>query len=344
MKAARVVRYGEDVVLDEIPEPKVEKPTDVIVKILAAGVCRTDLHILSGGMKDATGNPPLPFTLGHENVGIILDKGSAVNGLEIGDRVIMHPQIGCGLCLPCRTGDDMHCANPKSPGLDGTDGGFAEYLKVSERSIVKLKNGSDPVEVAPLADAGVTVYHAVRKILPYASPGRTIAVIGLGALGQIAVQLLKVMSNSRLIGIDNSEKKLRNAEKYGVDVLSLPGEDGAVSRVRQASGGIGADIVLDFVGEHDTPSSALSMLARGGIYSVVGYGGELNVQTLQLVGMELSIIGNLVGSYRDLVDLMALYYEGKVKIETEKFPLSDAQKALTKLSVGEIMGRAVLLP
>lgn len=344
MKAARVVRYGEGIVLDEIPEPVVENPTDVIVRVLAAGVCRTDLHILSGQMKNATGNPKLPFTLGHENVGIVHDRGDSVKGVDKGDMVIMHPQIGCGVCLPCRDGDDMHCTDPKSPGLDGTDGGFAEYLKVSERSTVKLRSGTDPFEVAPFADAGVTVYHAIRKILPHATPGKTIAVIGLGALGQIAVQLLKVMTNSRIIGIDTSEKKVENAQKYDLDDLFLPGDDGAVSQVLGVTGGAGADIVLDFVGEHNTPSSALSMLGRGGVYSVVGYGGDLKVQTLQLVGMELSIMGNLVGSYRDLVDLMALYYDGKVKIETEKFQLSDAHRALSRLSGGEIMGRAVLAP
>ncbi len=340
----RVVGYGKEAVLDDIPRPEITSPADVIVKVSAAGVCRTDLHILEGGMKEATGNPALPFTLGHENVGTVYEIGSGVKGLKPGDEVIMHPQIGCGLCLPCRMGDDMHCHDPKSPGLDGTDGGFAEYLKVSERSAVKMRKGANAVEAAPLADAGVTVYHAIRKILPRASPESTIVVIGLGALGQIAVQLLRNMTNSRIIGIDNSEVKVKNAEKYGAESLFLSGKEGAVPDVLKATGGNGANIVLDFVGEHNTPSSALSMLGRGGIYSVVGYGGELNVKTLQLVGMELSIAGNLVGDYRDLIDLLSFYYAGKVKIATERFSLSDANKALSKLSDGEIMGRAVLVP
>ena len=344
LRAVRLEDYGKNVVVREVPEPAVERNDDVVVKVQAAGVCRTDLHIIGGMMKEATGNPGLPFTLGHENVGTVHARGSGVSGLELGDQVILHPQISCGICLTCRNGDDMHCVHSRSPGLDGTDGGFAEYVKASERSVVKLKKGTDPVEVAPLADAGVTVYHAVRKILPYARPDSYIAVIGLGALGQIAVQLLKNMTNSNIIGIDKSEQKLGMAEKLGANWVFPSGDDGGVKEALKVTGAKGADIVMDFVGENNTPASALSMIGRGGIYSVVGYGGEINLKTLQLVGMELSVLGNLVGTYRDLVDLMSLYYQGKVKIETRTFSLDDASTALSELSRGEIRGRAVLLP
>lgn len=317
---------------------------DVIVRVSAAGVCRTDLHILSGMMKEATGNPDLPFTLGHENVGVIHEVGEGVKGFEIGDKVILHPQISCGICLPCREGDDMHCLNSKGPGLDGTDGGFAEYVKTSGRSLVKLREGTDPVEVAPLADAGVTVYHAIRKVLPLAKPGTEIAVIGLGALGQIAVQILKNMTDSVITGLDTSDEKLRIAERLGADRAVIAGNSDTVTSVMKETGGKGVRIVMDFVGEHGSPNTAFSILGRGGTYSLVGYGGEINISTLQMVGMELSLVGNLVGNYRDLVDLMSLYYQGKVKIATETFSLKNASEALRKLTNGEIKGRAVLKP
>lgn len=344
MKAARVLKYGEDVNIQEVQIPSLERADDVIVKVSAAGVCRTDLHILSGMMKNATGNPDLPFTLGHENVGIIKEVGNAVNNFEVGDLVILHPQISCGLCLPCREGDDMHCIYSRGPGLDGTDGGFAEYVRTSERSIVKLKAGTDPVEVAPLADAGVTVYHAIKKILPLTRPGGEVVVIGLGALGQIAVQLLKNMSNSLIIGLDTNEEKLKIGEALGADRVFKAGDSDTITNVMKETRGQGAKIVMDFVGEYDSPKTAFSILGRGGTYSLIGYGGEINISTLQMVGMELSMVGNLVGNYRDLVDLMSMYYQGKISIATEEFSLENASKALEKLSRGKIKGRAVLKP
>lgn len=339
-----MVSYGEDVIIQDVPPPVIDDSMDIIVKVSAAGVCRTDLHIISGVMNEATGNPTLPFTLGHENVGVITEIGKNVTNFQIGDEVILHPQISCGTCIPCREGDDMHCEKSRGPGLDGTDGGFAEYIKTNERSVIRLHKGTDPIEVAPLADAGVTVYHAVKKILPIAKPSTKVAVIGLGALGQIAIQLLKSLTGSVVIGLDTSDSKLRNAEKLGADSVIMAGNSDTVSQVMKETDGRGAGVVMDFVGEYDAPRTALSILGRGSTYSIIGYGGDFNLSTLQMVGMELSILGNLVGNYRDLVDLMSLYYQGKVRIPTESYPLSEAEKALRRLSNGKIMGRAVLTP
>lgn len=163
MKAGRIHAYHEPITIDDIEEPKIDSETDVIVKIGGAGVCRTDLHIVDGIWKDALGNPSLPYTIGHENAGWIEAVGSGVKDLHKGDPVILHPLMSCGICPACRAGQDMHCTHSHFPGLDGTDGGYAEYLKTSVRAVIPLAPGTDPVPLAPFADAGITAYHAVKN-------------------------------------------------------------------------------------------------------------------------------------------------------------------------------------
>ena len=161
MRAVRVHRYHEDPSIDDIGEPKLLGPLDVIVKIGGAGVCRTDLHILEGQW-DEIQHPELPYVIGHENAGWVHEVGEGVTNVAVGDTVILHPQPSCGLCLACRRGDDMHCENAFFPGLSNNDGGMAEYLRTSARACVKLDPSTQPADVAALADAGITAYHAVR--------------------------------------------------------------------------------------------------------------------------------------------------------------------------------------
>src|ERR671938_1759140 len=172
MKAARLHQYDENISpaslqLEEVEEPKADGPLDVVVRIGGAGLCRTDLHIIEG--QGAPLNDPdgtlLPYILGHENAGWVEEVGSAVTNVEVGDTVIVHPLITCGLCRACRAGDDMHCAEGKFPGID-VDGGFADFLLTSARSVVKLEPTLEPKDIAALADAGLTAYHAVKKASP----------------------------------------------------------------------------------------------------------------------------------------------------------------------------------
>jgi len=179
MKAVRLHRYDQMPVIDDVPEPSIKSPLDVIVKIGGAGVCRTDLHIILGQWAEAM-NQSLPYTLGHENAGWVHEVGSAVTNVAVGDTVILHPTPTCGLCRACRAGQDMHCVNSSFPGLD-SDGGMAEYLLTSARACVKLDPETEPKDVAALADAGITAYHAVRKAIPQLYPGTTCAVIGARA-------------------------------------------------------------------------------------------------------------------------------------------------------------------
>jgi len=344
MKAVQITGYNEPVRVVDVAEPRIESPTDVIIKVGGAGVCRTDLHILEGIWREMLGNPHLPFTIGHENAGWVEDVGDGVTTLKRGDPVILHPQPSCGLCRACRAGNDMHCTNAFFPGLDGHNGGYAQYMKTTIRAVVPLAAGTDPIPLAPYADAGITAYHAVKKLIPETYPGATVAVIGIGGLGHFAVQLLKVMTPARVVAVDMSEERLAFAKSLGADHGVLAGQDGGVSGVMDYTGGAGADIVMDFVAEHGTPEKALDMLRKGGTYSIIGYGGTVAPTTLRMIFRELKVVGNLVGTYNDLVELMELAHEGRIHIASQQFPLDSANDVLRDLDAGKIVGRAVLVP
>ena len=189
MKAVRLHGYHQQPVVEDVPEPVVKGPLDVIVKIGGAGVCRTDLHIIEGQWEAAM-NPTLPYTIGHENAGWVDAVGSAVTNVSEGDKVIVHPLITCGLCRACRSGDDVHCEANAFPGID-TNGGYADYLKTSARSVVKIDDSLEPSDIAALADAGLTAYHAAAKAARRLTPRDKCVIIGAGGLGHIGIQVLK---------------------------------------------------------------------------------------------------------------------------------------------------------
>ncbi len=161
MRAVQVVAYHQHLEMAEVPVPEPTHPFDVVVRIGGAGVCRTDLHILEGQWEEKSG-VDLPYTIGHENAGWVDGVGSAVTNVAEGDKVIVHPLVTCGLCRACRSGDDVHCAASTFPGIN-TNGGYAEYLKTSARSVVRLDDTLEPADVAALADAGLTAYHVAAK-------------------------------------------------------------------------------------------------------------------------------------------------------------------------------------
>jgi D-arabinose 1-dehydrogenase-like Zn-dependent alcohol dehydrogenase len=346
MRAAQLAAYDKPVELNEVPDPEISGSLDVIVKIGGAGVCRTDLHLVEAVWREALGDPTLPYTLGHENAGWIEEVGAGVTGLAKGDPVIMHPLMTCGFCRACRTGYDMACENGVFPGLDGTNGGFAEYLKTSSRAVIKLAPGTDPVPLAPFADAGITAYHAVKKVTSYIYPGTWAVVIGVGGLGHFGVQLLKVMTTARVIALDTRPERLDLASELGADEGVLAGEDGGVAEIMRITEGKGADVVLDFVGEHGTPEAALQYLrpARGGTYVVIGYGGVVAPTTLDMIAREINVIGSIVGSYSELGELMELNRQGRVTIHAQQFALDDVVSVMDELDAGHIVGRAVLVP
>ncbi|MGH8874979.1 MAG: NAD(P)-dependent alcohol dehydrogenase [Acidimicrobiia bacterium] len=342
MKAARFHSYSEEHLhLDEVPEPTIRGPHDVIVRVGAAGLCRTDLHVIEGIWKEVL-NPELPYTIGHENAGWVEAVGDAVTSVAVGDTVICHPLITCGVCPPCRRGEDMYCENGSFPGLNA-DGGFADYLRTTERALVKMAGNLHPKEVAPHADAGLTAYRVAKKAAAALPPGTRCVVIGVGGLGHIAVQCLKALCAAEVIAVDTSPEARRLAEQVGADRV-LEGGEGAVERVRDLTDGRGVRAVIDFVGEHGTTEQGPAMLAQGGSYYVVGYGGVVSVPAITIIFSEINVIGNLVGNYTQLSELMALAADGKVVLHTRQYRLEEVNEAIDDFNAGRIQGRGVLIP
>lgn len=341
MKAVRLHGYGQRPVVEEVSEPQLTGPLDVIVRIGGAGLCRTDLHIIEGQWREKS-NVELPYTLGHENAGWVQEVGGAVTNVEPGDAVIVHPLVTCGLCRACRAGDDMHCENNLFPGIS-TDGGFAELLKTNARAVVKLPDGVEPKDVAAHADAGLTAYHAVKKAARILYPGTTAVVIGAGGLGHIGIQSLKVLSAARVIVLDRSEGSLELARECGADETILV--DGSeVEAVRERTGGRGAEVVLDFVGEGGALGDSIAMLREAGTHYVIGYGGVLSVPAIDIISSEINVVGNLVGTYNDLAELMTLAAEGRVTLHTSTYPLDAVNEAMDDLEAGRLHGRGILIP
>jgi NAD+-dependent secondary alcohol dehydrogenase Adh1 len=316
MKAVRLHAYHQEPVVEDVPEPTVSGPLDVVVKIGGAGVCRTDLHIIEGQWAEAM-NPTLPYTLGHENAGWVHEVGAAVTNVHVGDTVILHPSPTCGLCRACRAGDDMHCIDSYFPGLSDNDGGMADYLLTSARACVKLDPQTRPQDVAALADAGITAYHAVRKAIPLLYPGTTAVLIGAGGLGHIGVQCLAALTATRIIVVDRNPDALKLAEQLGAH-HTVVADGGQVEEVRRLTNGRGADVVLDFVAERGAEQDGFAMTAAAGSY--------------------------FVGTYNDLAELMVLAQTGKVSLHTRTYPLSDAVEAIEDLDAGRVRGRAILVP
>jgi NAD+-dependent secondary alcohol dehydrogenase Adh1 len=339
MKAALLSEYHRPLELVERPVPELTRPDELLVRIAGAGVCATDLHAIGGLMEPAGVSPPV--VLGHENAGWVEQAGELVSTAAPGDAVILYPPYSCGLCVPCRRGNDMHCERHQFTGLT-VDGGFADYVLVSERSVIKLPDGVDPVEVAPYADAGITAYHAVQKVAHLARPAATSVVIGAGGVGHIALQLLRELGQSAVVVVETDERRRRLADELGADV-AIDGADPA-DAVRELTAGRGADLVLDFVGTDQTHADGMAMLGRAATYAIVGYGGTLSVPSAAMVGREQAAVASLVGTWIDLWEVVQMHAAGRLTLKSETHPLEEVNEVLGILREGEIIGRAVLVP
>jgi NAD+-dependent secondary alcohol dehydrogenase Adh1 len=341
MKAVRLHRYEERPVVEEVAEPEATGLSDVVVRIGGAGLCRTDLHIIEGQWAEKS-NVVLPYTMGHENAGWIHAVGSAVEHVQPGDAVILHPLVTCGFCRACRAGDDVHCEASSFPGID-SDGGMADLIRTSVRSVVKLAAGIEPAAVAALADAGLTAYHAVKKAVPLLHPGSTCVVVGAGGLGHIGIQCLRAMTATRIVVLDPNEAALALTGDWGADERVVV--DGRhVDRVLELTDGKGAEVVLDFVGERGAERDSWTMTHRAGSDFVIGYGGTVDIPTIDVISTERNVVGNLVGSYNDLVELMALNAAGRVTMLTQTYPLDAVNDAMDDLDAGRLRGRGILVP
>jgi NAD+-dependent secondary alcohol dehydrogenase Adh1 len=347
VKAAVLHEYDESLSRDqlvhyeEVSTPDVQGLNDVIVRIGGAGVCRTDLHVVEGIWRSKV-DVKLPYIMGHENAGWVEAVGRAVQSVKVGDPVICHPLVTSGHCLACRRGDDMHATDSRFPGINA-NGGYAEYLSTGERSLIKLPASLAPKDVAPYTDAGLTAYRAAKKASRHLLPGQFAVVIGAGGLGHIGIQVLNALCAAEIVVVDRSETALQLAKECGAHHTVQAGGD-EVERVLELTRGNGAEAVIDFVGEGDAIAKGLAMTRNGGFYYIVGYGGKIELPTIDMITSEKTIVGNLVGTYPELVELMALADRGLVHLATREYRLSEANQALKDLHHGKIKGRAVLIP
>lgn len=342
MKAARLHEYGKPLVLDDVPAPT-PGHGQVIVKIEGAGFCHSDLHVIDGEIRVL---PRLPLTLGHENAGTVSAIGAGVKGVAEGDRVAIYGAWGCGRCDYCVSGHDQLCTAPEWAGLSMYDGGYAEYLLVPhEKYLVKLSKLS-PREAAPLTDAALTPYRAVKKAMPFLEPDKCALVIGAGGLGQYGIKLLRLLSGCPLIVVDVSESKRAVAKDLGATHV-LDGKDPEiVKRIMDITGGSGVAASFDFVGTDQTLMLAVGTTRALGKVSQIGLaGGTARLHVLDNARFEVAFEATLWGTVRELREVIALVENGRLQpIRTEYAPLSDINGVYARLKRGEVQGRAVITP
>jgi propanol-preferring alcohol dehydrogenase len=325
------------------PEPRAG---EVLLKVAGAGACHSDVALYKEFAKDAPGSIPPPFTLGHENAGWVEALGPGVTGIDVGDAFLVYGPIGCGHCRMCSRGQDTYCENASSMpylGLGlGRDGGMAEYVTVPARNLVALGD-ADPVAAAPLADAGLTPYHAIKNAFPnLAGGGRFALVIGLGGLGQIAVQILTALTGATVIATDMKADAMKRAEEYGA--VTVPGGEGQVEAIRELTGGRGVDAAFDIVGAAPTVKTAQASMAQGGRLTVVGIAGGVTEWSFFTTPYESTITNTYWGTIEDLYDVTAMYRAGQISPEIERYSMDDALEAYRRLESGQLSGRAVVTP
>jgi alcohol dehydrogenase, propanol-preferring len=343
VRAVQLVRWQAEPELRDVDVPSPE-PGEVLVKVTAAGLCHSDLHVM--GWPEGTLPWQLPFTLGHETAGVVASLGRGVTGLTEGDGVLVYGPWGCGSCVQCIRGAENLCLHRfERPGAGcglGYDGGLAEYLVVPSARLLVPLDDLDPVQAAPLADAALTPYHALKPELTRLVPGSSVLVIGVGGLGSVAVQLLRALTPARVVAVDVRETSRRLALDRGADLaLDANGLDAAT--VHDALGG-GATIVLDFVGNDATLALAAAAIGIGGHVAVVGLGGGTFPMAFGTVPLEWSLRRPSWGTLPELHEVVELARAGRIAIDVERLALEDTIDAYRRLHDGEITGRAVVVP
>jgi len=331
-------------VFQEVPDPH-PGPGQVVVKVAGSGLCHTDFTVISRDLPYWKDHPP-PFTLGHEIAGWVEELGTGARGFQRGDAVAVNPSwASCGRCHLCRSGEENHCLEQKAiraPGV-GYDGGHAPYVLVPEARFLVPIGGLDPVLAAPLTDAGITTYTAIKQALPVIWPGSTAVVIGVGGLGLYAVQFLRQLTGARVVAVDSSEARLKLAREYGADNLIASGPE-AAGQIRDLTGGIGATFVLDCVGVNATLATAVAALSWRGRLTMVGAGGGSIPFDFFKMPPGAQLVTSLNGggiALKEVIDMAAL---GRLRIPVDRYPLSAAKQAYEDFQQGHLVGRAVLIP
>jgi propanol-preferring alcohol dehydrogenase len=340
MLAVRTYAAGEPLRLEEVPIP-VPTGTEVLVRVAGAGVCHTDLHVARTDRLRVR----RPVTLGHEISGWVHAVAPEAEGLlkrqkvRSGDAVAVFGGWGCGECRECRRGAEQRCEQGLSPGFQ-VDGGYAEYVLVPHPRHLVALGPLDPVDAAPLADAGVTPFRAVRRAGPWLDPGARVLLIGMGGLGQFALQYLRRLPELRVGVLEVDPEKLGIADALGADVGFLAGGEELIA----AGLGGPADVVFDFVGSDDTLALAVGHVARGGLVSLVGEAGGEMTFGFHTTPDETWFTTTSWGSPDDLRDVVQLARRGRLKWSVERMPLREASGAHERLAAGKVPGRLVLVP
>lgn len=342
MKAYRIVEWGKPPMFEDVAKPTAG-PGEIILRMKGAGLCRSDLDMMAG--------PPYSewlqsgYTLGHENAGIVEDVGLGVTDLQEGDAVVVHHMQVCGHCDFCLNGAEQSCTTnsigplPITRGC-GIDGGLAPFLRVPRKEVLGI-GALDPVKVAPLTDAGVTAYRAVKSVEARLTAGTNAVAIGIGGLGAFGVQFLKILSQARIFAVDVSPARLRHAMSLGAD-HAIRSDDHAAEHIMDLTGGRGCEAIIDFVGSDQTLALAAKVSRAQGRIVLVG----MELGTLQVgwgtmaTSCEFAIsLGSKRADLREVCDLAA---RDLLQIDIERFAFDDVETAYEHLRGGKLTGRAVV--
>lgn len=349
MKAARIHEYNQPVVLEDIPIPNIQ-PDEILVNVKACGMCRSDVQLVDGYFRPYADIPP-PITIGHEIVGVVDKIGSTVPksaAFEKGHHVVVVPGWGDGTCRYCQVGDTQICPNVRWPGF-GEYGGFAEFVPVPARYLIKVDKQLKFEELAPLTDAGVTPYRGIKKLLNAGAlgPNRVMAVFGVGGLGLYAVQYAKLLGcGAQVVAVARNPEKLAIAKEYGADhIISTKGKSATdvAAELKDATGQPDFDAIMDCTGAEEMIKLAFSLLSISGQYADVGLVGDrIDIPLFPRVSREQVLHGSFWGNYTDISEVLALMAQGKIRHTLKIFSFDQINTFLDRLRVGDIVGRAVM--
>lgn len=341
MRAALLNGYGELLSVSEIPRP-VPGAGEVLIKVTAAGLCHTDLHLIDG---DPAILPGFPAVLGHETAGIVEAIGADVTSVSVGDAVAVFGAQGCGSCPTCLSGLENMCSvQVLSMNGIGIAGGFAEFMIVpAERHLVPIGD-LDPVKAAGLTDAGLTPYRAVKRALAHLDPGSTAVAIGVGGLGQFGIQYLNLLSDARIIALDPDATKRARALELGADLALDPTAAGFSEAMAEHDLAGSCAAVLDFVGNDASLATARSLLGARGMLNIVGLGGGSTALSFFTMPPEAVVTTTNWGSAPEMREVIDLARDGHIESTVTTYSLDDVQHAVNDLRAGRIEGRAVIVP
>ncbi|MFY9300433.1 MAG: alcohol dehydrogenase [Candidatus Nitrosotenuis sp.] len=349
MKAAQITEPNKPLVIAEVDAPK-PQDIQVLVKVKATGVCHSDLHLWEGGydtgdgfMKVTDRGVKFPVTPGHEIVGTVSEIGSSVQGIAVGDNVLVYPWIGCGICVACRVGNDNLCDTPRSLGVF-QNGGYAEYVLIPHFKFLAKVEGMELENAASLACSGLTAFNAIKK--SGANSQSNMVIFGAGGLGLMGVQIARAITNSNIIVVDIDESKLQTAKELGADHVVNSKDPDAMQKIMSLCGGKGAECVIDFVNAPPTVKMGLAVIRKRGTLTLVGlFGGSIELPLVTVPLKSITIQGAYTGNYNEMLELLNLAKRGVINpIISKRYKLSEANNALEDLKNRKILGRAVINP